>query len=72
MPTKNTKNPGRPKAKAKTKTKAKAKAKAKTSTKRARPRAPQQNPSKTFHLVAATQALEKAERMLALAENSDQ
>ena len=64
MPTKNTKNPCRPK------TKTKAKAKAKTSTKRARPRAPQQNPSKTFHLVAATQALEKAERMLALAQKS--
>lgn len=48
------KNPGRPKSR----------------TPKPRRSAPHQNPSKTFHLVAAAQALEKAQRMLALAQKS--
>jgi len=68
------------KARAKPETKAKAKAKAKPKASKpgakraAKPRtrqsAPKENPSRSYHLVASHQALEKAERMLALAEKA--
>ena len=75
VPTNKTKNPGRPKAKAKPKAnpkpkpKSRPKANPKPKSKRRRP-APSENPSRSYHLVASHQALEKAERMLALAEKA--
>lgn len=74
---KTTKNPGQrktkaaPKPKPKPKTKPKSKKSTSSSAKR-RPRraTPEPNPSRSYHLVAADQAIEKAERMLALAEKA--
>ncbi|MCR9165528.1 MAG: DUF3560 domain-containing protein [Nannocystaceae bacterium] len=71
-----TKSKAKPKPNPKTKSRAKPKAKAKPKTTKAgtkprpRRRAPKENPSRSYHLVAAHQALEKAERMLALAEKA--
>jgi hypothetical protein len=78
---KTTKNPGQRKTKAapkpkhnpKPKPKAKPKSKKSTSSsakRRPRRATPEPNPSRSYHLVAADQAIEKAERMLALAEKA--